>query len=85
MEKDTIMPDGRPIWAWENELSMLREEHKRIKAAKEEMATFIQLMGIIWNTWKEPATLDWHFRVSVMAAVSAEDFHNNLEKYLQRV
>ena len=31
MSNDTLMPDGRPMWAWENELKMLRQESVEVK------------------------------------------------------
>ncbi len=44
---ETIMPDGRPLFAWRNEVEMLRSEARGAEDAKREVARMIVLLDII--------------------------------------
>lgn len=81
---ETIMPDGRPFFAWKNELEMNRSIIENSKKAIEETAIFKQVMGLVYKQWQEPQDLKWHFSVNHIDAVLSPDFKHNLEKYLQK-
>jgi hypothetical protein len=85
ISKETIMPDGRPLFAWENEIEMQRAEIQNLKENLSADVVFRQAMGLIYEYWKEPQTLDWHFRISTTDAVTAHDFKHELEKYLKLI
>ena len=82
MNEATIMPDGRPLFAWQNELEMLRTESQRTKQALEEYVTFKQIMGVVMERRQDFETLNWLIRIRMSDAVTANDFKYNLAKYL---
>lgn len=88
MEKltdDTIMPDGRPLFAWQNELEILRNEHKDIEVAKKELVIFKVTAGLIYESWQDNNNLDWCFRMKAVDAASSLTFYDALREYLHLV
>lgn len=83
IDTNTIMPDGRPLFAWENQMGMQVSELRNLREKIEEMILFQQMMGVIWKTWREDATNDWLFAIKRDDAITATDFKYNLEKYLK--
>lgn len=81
---ETIMPDGRPFFAWKNELEMNRSIIEENKKAILETAIFQQAMRLIYKQWQEPQDLKWHFTIEHIDALSSPDFKYNLEKYLNK-
>lgn len=43
---ETIMPDGRPFFAWRNELEMLRSEVQALKPAQDRVSDQMRLLNI---------------------------------------
>jgi len=43
----TIMPDGRPLHAWVNELEMLRDEEVKIKEERKSYKMMVRLMNFV--------------------------------------
>lgn len=65
MNEETIMPDGRPLFAWKNELSMLRADSEQVKEERESIKEQFRLLNVVEiERRSDPATLDMLFRVS---------------------
>ncbi len=64
LSDETIMPDGRPLFAWRNEIEMARAEHGIVDAGKSEVTRLMALLRIVeLEEHREPHTGDYLFRV----------------------
>ena len=81
MNEETIMPDGRPLFAWKNELAMLRAKESYVKDAELRLAVQMKLMHIasIEHT-NEPWSGDMIFRLRRMDMVLANDIYGAIDK-----
>lgn len=71
---NTIMPDGRPFFAWGNELSMLRKQRPEISARNRELNHLMQLLQIAHiEQQKDWATGDLIIRLRMVDAIKAND------------
>lgn len=56
---ETIMPDGRPLFAWRNELEYLRSGDKRVEDKTKELNKMMELCNIAKiECEKDPTTND---------------------------
>jgi len=44
--KETIMPDGRPLYAWENEIAMLRANEAKVEAQRKQLDNMMRLCQV---------------------------------------
>lgn len=82
-EKSTIMPDGRPLYAWENELKMLRGQEDLYSSAMkrmEEVAITLRIAKIYFQ--KRPMHSSVIIRIDRFG-LSQPDFKRYPEKYCQ--
>jgi len=83
---ETMMPDGRPMFGWLNEIVMLRNEIERARDAKEEAD---QIMAIHhWLTINVSENYHKHRREILLVLDDSdiacqEDFRYNPTKYLK--
>ena len=62
---ETKMPDGRPLWAWRNEVEMGRSKRKHFEEMKREVGLKWVLLNIVEiQQQREYHTGDYLFRVS---------------------
>jgi len=81
MDKNTIMPDGRPLFAWENEITMLRQREPLVDQRIKEGAELFRLLRIARITRQEnPDTMEINIRISFVATMQ-RDYQYNPEKY----
>jgi hypothetical protein len=77
---ETIMPDGRPMFAWENELSMLRKAYPEAKKMMEEAKSLMKLLKIAEvETKNDIQTGDLLVRFRMVDAVTS--MGDPLDKY----
>lgn len=68
------MPDGRPLFAWRNELEMLRSENDGVRRDRAEVDTLMRILNIIEiEESREHNSGDYLIRVKLMDAVTASD------------
>lgn len=61
---ETIMPDGRPLFAWENEIKMYRSDIQEQILNKSEIDNLITILRVIEvEEKKEPHNGDYLFRI----------------------
>lgn len=77
-----IMPDGRPLFAWENELKMLRNEINQMNSQLREFALLKESLRFTYEIKKDMNTLDTIIRIKQIDAVLVADFWENLRQYL---
>ncbi len=80
--EETIMPDGRPLFAWQNEITMLRADKIASEKRDRENVIFRESMGLIYEHWNDPATLEWNLRIKAVDIITADNFYQALKKYL---
>ncbi len=81
---ETIMPDGRPFFAWKNELTMLRAGEPRIAKANKRLTDLFKLFRIIEFRWNEiPATGDFNILIRRSDVIMNKDFQYHPEKYCE--
>ena len=83
VEKSTIMPDGRPLYAWENELKMLRSQEGLYLSANkrmEEVAITLKIAKIYFE--KRPNHNSIIIRIDRFGLLQP-DFKRYPEKYCQ--
>lgn len=81
MKDETIMPDGRPLFAWRNEIEMLRSEAKDVESAKSHLGVEWALLDIIKiEQQREYHTGDYLFRITRADVMSS----NNPAQILQK-
>jgi hypothetical protein len=85
MNDETIMPDGRPLFAWKNELDFLRASKINLERMDKENVIFREAMGLIYEHWNDPASLEWKLRIKATGMVNAKDFRDALKNYLEIV
>jgi len=78
---ETIMPDGRPFFAWKNELEMLRAEGRGVEQAKREFAWKMTALGVYEIALRdEPQTGDILIRVRRVDAILRNNPLEAIEK-----
>ena len=84
-QDERIMADGRPAYAWWNEIQMLRREHERLEPARLNLQDqFILLKIARWAVHEEPWSRCICIRLDRDEALLAEGkdaLLNNPEKY----
>lgn len=72
---ETIMPDGRPFFAWQNELSMCRNDYQKNKQDRAEIENLMTILRVVEiEEQKQPHDGDYLFRIrrsSILDANSA--------------
>lgn len=57
MSDETIMPDGRPLFAWRNEIEGARRDRKDLELARREVEGWGRIRRILeaqqWQEWPE--------------------------------
>ena len=76
------MPDGRPLFAWENELEMLRASGGILKKRIKEFEDLERVFNFAVLHWKDFCNNELHFFVRAESAL-LKDFSINPEKYFQ--
>lgn len=79
---ESVMPDGRPYFAWVNEIEMLRNENEEAKNSLEFSRSMMRLCGIVRAEWeREAITGDLVIRVSMSDAIKNKNFMWEPEKF----
>lgn len=73
-----IMPDGRPLFAWENEIAMLWIEKKKA----EEIGRLLTIFNFSVKHWEDFKDRSLHIRVSANN-MHMQDFEQDPEKYFE--
>jgi len=77
--KDIIMPDGRPQYAWENEIKMLRRENTELKNSKN--LCYLQNLRFINGTILPTIPCIYELQESVQCAKILMITHSNILRY----
>lgn len=81
--KETIMPDGRPFFAWENEIAMLQRREPNLKKRKKELSDLMKILKVVEiEIHEERKTGDILIRFK-RNDVLKKDFKYYPEKYAQ--
>lgn len=51
LSDETIMPDGRPLFAWSNEIEMLRAREDDVRRAKEDFERRMKVLNVVEMQW----------------------------------
>jgi len=72
MDDETIMPDGRPLFAWRNELEMYRADADRLASDRIEVDSLMRILRIVQiEEQREHNKGDYLIRVSLKDIVTA--------------
>lgn len=83
--ENRIMPDGRPLFAWENEIAMARARMQEAEQLMKEAKQLMQLLGIAEIEKKDDiSTDDIVIRFRMIDAVKDLQFEDNLKKHYIR-
>lgn len=86
MNDTTIIPDGRPMFAWKNEIDMLRKENIEAKKSLDYSISMMRLCGIVRAEWeRDVITNDLLIRVSMSDMVKNRSFVWEPEKFAEVV
>lgn len=81
----TKMPDGRPIFAWENEIGMAQSRMAEAEKLMKQAQDLMRIIGIVdIESQREPWTGDLVIRVRMEKAVRDVSPHLAIEKYYER-
>ncbi len=85
MDEETIMPDGRPFFAWENELALLRKNHEQVREERESIKEQFRLLGVVEIERKDdPSTLDMLFRVSFRDVLHNKELNYDISQSAEK-
>lgn len=75
MTDDSIMPDGRPLFAWRNELEMLRSKEQSVHEKLKEAHRLSKLAGIV-EIYREqnPHSLEMILRITLERMQSSDSW-----------
>lgn len=86
LEAETLMPDGRPLFAWENQLAMATKRIATAEAMLKEAKIKMQLLKIAEIEMEQsPEADEIVVRFKTYKAIKDRDFENNLIKHYERV
>lgn len=81
------MRDGRPAYAWHNEIQMLRKENRELKESAFKLREQFAVLRIAeWAIFREPVGENLHITIKRWPLVTAQgdpmaELVNNLDKY----
>ncbi|MEE9510394.1 MAG: hypothetical protein V3V81_07870 [Candidatus Bathyarchaeia archaeon] len=81
LQDNTVMPDGRPIWAWENEIEMVRRDEELLKDRMQELKEW----GILYRVIRKhvgmlPYNGNWYVEVERLGIAMDKNL-KNIEDY----
>ena len=79
---ESIMPDGRPLFAWENERKILWANELAVRNKARELGELMKIFNFSVQHWQDFKNNELHFFVRADSAL-LKDFEVNPEKYFK--